>query len=80
MFGLFGDLVHDYGIIEERHRFLMRTRVSLQLYKKSGEFNLVIKESNFALLAASVRYTRISEAQFKQLKNVVDDVYERANL
>lgn len=79
MFGMFGDLVHDYGIIEESQRVLTKTRVSLQLYNKNGEYSLVIKESNMAFLAANVRYTRISEANLKELKDVVDDAIYRVD-
>ncbi len=74
-----GDVVHDYGIIEERRAGITRTRVSLLLCRKGGELVLVIKESNVAFLGASTRYTYIHKPQITAFKEAVDDAYERVN-
>ena len=74
-----GDVIHDYGVIEERHMGITRTRVSLLLCRKGGTLVLVIKESNVAFLGASTRYTYIHEPQMTAFKEAVDDAYKRVN-
>jgi hypothetical protein len=54
-----GEVVHDYGIISETRRGITRTRVSVLLSKRDGKPYLVIKESGFAVVAASVHYTYV---------------------
>ncbi|MFQ5398238.1 MAG: hypothetical protein ACE5E7_01420 [Anaerolineae bacterium] len=74
-----GEVLHDYGIIEERRMGITRTRVSLLLCRKNGELLLVIKESNVAILGASTRYTYIHQPQLTAFKEAIDDAYNRVN-
>jgi hypothetical protein len=73
----FGEVIHDYGIIEERRIGITRTRVSLLLCRKEGDLVFVIKESNVAFLAAGTRYIYIHRPQIAVFKEAVDDAYKR---
>jgi hypothetical protein len=73
-----GEVIKDYGIIEERRKGITRTRVSLLLCRKDGELALVVKESNFAFLAAGTRYLYIRKPQLAAFKEAVDDAYRFA--
>jgi hypothetical protein len=73
-----GEVVHDYGVISESRRGITRTRISVLLCKHDGNPYLVIKESGFAVVAASVHYTYVPLDALGRFKDAVNDAYNRA--
>ena len=72
-----GEIIQDYGVLAEYRIGLSKVRVSLLLCRKDGKEQLVIKETAFAYLAASARYTYVDKSQIHDFKTAVDDAYQR---
>lgn len=73
-----GEILHDYGVIEETHAGVARLRISLLLCRKRGEIVLVIKESGVAPIGFSVRYTSFRRESLVPLRQALDDALTRA--
>ena len=73
-----GEVLHDYGVIDQTTTWIMRTRVSVLLCRRKGETAFVIKESNVAWLGFSIRYTPLRRSSLVSLKQAVDDALMRA--
>ncbi len=72
-----GEIVRDYGIVEERRTIITHTKVSLLLCRKKNNFFLAIKESNTAPLAFNISYIFIHQPQLAVFKTTVNDAHNR---
>lgn len=70
-----GEIIHDFGIIEERRKSLVRTRVSFLLCRKKNDFCFTIKESNIAPFGFNINYIFIYRPQMARFKDAVDEAY-----
>lgn len=55
-----GEVVKDYGVIEEWKHGLSRVRTSALLCRQKGQHRIVFRHSSRALFGASVSYTDLS--------------------
>jgi hypothetical protein len=74
----FGNVIHDYGVIDESGFGFGRVRISVLLCRRGDRTNLVIKESAIAWLGFSVRYTMLGRGSLIGLKRAVDDALLQA--
>jgi hypothetical protein len=67
-----GEVIQDFGIIEEKSLGIGRMRKSALLTKKNGKFRFVIKTSSVAFLAASVNYTEFDLEDAYKIRQWID--------
>jgi hypothetical protein len=75
-----GEVLRDYGVLDQRRMFGMRLRTSLLLCRRRGRYELVLRSSAYAVLGASVNYSclAITPELIEQLKEVVMDTEQIA--
>lgn len=73
-----GEVLHDYGVIEERQYGIARSRISVLLCRRKGRTTLVIRQSVIAWMGFSVGYTELGREAILSLKRAVDDALMRA--
>lgn len=71
-----GEVIRDYGVLDERKSGITTFKVSILLCEKNGNRVLISKQSARALLGSSVSYHYIYEENLPALKQAVDDVIE----
>ncbi|RMG40751.1 MAG: hypothetical protein D6732_03060 [Methanobacteriota archaeon] len=68
-----GEIIKDYGVIQEKKVGPACSKISAMLCQKNGELKFIIKESNTAFLAASVRYLEITSSNVHKFKDILQD-------
>lgn len=71
-----GEVIRDYGVLDERKSGITKFKVSILLCEKNGKKVLVSKQSARALFGSSVSYHYIYEENLPALKQAVDDAIE----
>jgi len=67
-----GEVIQDFGIIEDQSLGIGRMRKSALLAKKKGKIRFVIKTSAVAFLAASVNYTEFDLENAYKIRQSID--------
>ena len=67
-----GEVMQDFGIIEDESLGIGRMRKSALLVKKKGKIRFVIKTSAVAFLAASVNYTEFDLENAYKIRQSID--------
>jgi len=67
-----GEVIQDFGIIEDDSLSIGRMRKSALLVKKKGKIRFVIKTSAVAFLAASVTYTEFDLENAYKIRQSID--------
>jgi hypothetical protein len=67
-----GEVIQDFGIIEDESLGIGRMRKSALLAKKKGKIRFVIKTSAVAFLAASVNYTEFDLENAFKIRQSID--------
>jgi len=67
-----GEVIQDFGIIEEESLGIGEMRKSALLTKKKGKIRFVIKTSAVAFLAASVNYTEFDLENAYKIRQSID--------
>ena len=67
-----GEVIQDFGIIEDQSLGIGRMRKSALLTKKNGKIRFVIKTSTIAFLAASVNYTEFNLENAYKIRQSID--------
>lgn len=70
-----GEVIRDYGVLDQRRMFGMRLRTSLLLCRRRGKYDLVLRTSAYAVLGASVNYSvlAVTPELIEQLQEIVSD-------
>lgn len=67
-----GEVIQDFGIIEEESLGISRMRKSTMLVKQKGKIRFVIKTSTVAFLAASVNYAIFDLENAYKIRQSID--------
>ena len=67
-----GEVIKDFGMIEDQSLGIGRMRKSALLTKKQGKIRFVIKSSAVAFLAASVNYTEFDLENAYKIRQSID--------
>ena len=54
-----GEVVHDYGVLQDEQKGIARLRTSVLLCRRGGRLQFVFRNVGTAPLGASVNYTKI---------------------
>lgn len=74
-----GDVIRDYGVLDERKSGITTFKVSVFLCEKNGKKVLISKQSARALFGSSVSYHYIYEENLPALRQAVDEAMELIN-
>jgi hypothetical protein len=76
-----GDVVEDYGMIQDERLGGARLRTSVLLCRRGGRLQFVFRQVGTAMLGASVRYIKVDVTQetLKKLGDILLDGHKHLN-
>jgi hypothetical protein len=73
-----GEVIKDYGVLEERNYGIGRLRTSVAICRRRGQLRLAVRTSSVAPQGASVKYALIDATPIAlaKLANILHDAQE----
>ena len=77
-----GDVIKDYGLLDDRHVGISVYRTSALLCRRGGQLRLVLRTVGTAMLGPSVHYTTVDATPeaLSKLGQIVEDARREASV